>query len=72
MLGEVVNLSAGLAVLLLPLMITALPGVVLLLVLPAVLLLAIAVVPALVVGAVLAPPVLLVRYLRRRVSRPVP
>jgi hypothetical protein len=69
MLGEVVNLSAGLFVLVLPLMIIALPGVFLLLILPAILLLAVVLVPALAVGAVLAPSFLLVRTLRRRVSR---
>jgi Flp pilus assembly protein TadB len=65
-LGEVVNLSAGLFVALMPLMIISLPGVFLILMLPAVLLLAVAVVPALVLGALLTPPLLLVRALRRR------
>ena len=66
MLGEVINLIAGLTVLLLPILLISVPGVLLLLVLPAVLLLAVAAVPALVVGAVLAPPFLLVRALRRK------
>jgi hypothetical protein len=60
--GETVDLTVGLTILLLPLTITALPGVILLLVLPAVLLLAVVAVPALVVGAVLAPPLLLIGH----------
>ena len=60
--------SAGLAVVLLPLWIIAIPGVILMLVLPAVLLLIAVAVPALVVGAVLAPPFLVVRAVRRRRS----
>jgi hypothetical protein len=66
MLGEVVNLSAGLFVALMPLMIITLPGVFLILLLPAMLLLVVAVLPALLLGALLAPPVLLVRWLRQR------
>ena len=66
MLGEVVNLIAGLTVLLLPVLLISVPGVLLVLVLPVVLVLAVAAVPALLVGAVLAPPFLLVRLLRRR------
>jgi Flp pilus assembly protein TadB len=68
MLGDVVDLMGGLAVVLLPLWIIAIPGVVLLLVLPAVLILAVVAVPVLVVGAVATPPVLLVRAIRRRRS----
>jgi hypothetical protein len=64
-LGEVANLSAGLFVALMPLMIITLPGVFLILLLPAVLLLVVAVLPALLLGALLAPPVLLVRWLRQ-------
>ena len=68
MLGEIVNLTAGLAIVLLPLWIIAIPGVILILVLPAVLLLVAVAVPALVVGAVLAPPILVVRAVRRKRS----
>ena len=68
MLGDVVDLTGGLAVVLLPLWVIAIPGVVLLLILPAVLLLAVVAVPALLVGAVVAPPLLLVRALRRKRS----
>jgi len=66
MLGEVANLSVGFVVALLPLLLTAVPGLFLLLVLPAVLLLAVAALPVAVAAALLAPPVLLVRSLRRR------
>ena len=65
MLGEVVNLSAGLFVALLPLMIITLPGVFLILILPLVALLVVAAVPALLLGALLAPPVLLIRLSSR-------
>jgi hypothetical protein len=68
MIGDVVDLMGGLAVVLLPLWIIAIPGVILILVLPVVLLLLAMAVPALVVGAVLAPPILLVRAIRRRRS----
>ena len=66
MLGEVIDLSAGLTVMLLPLLTTALPGVVLLLVLPVALLALVVAVPAALVAAFLAPPYLLVRGVRRR------
>ena len=69
MLGEVIDLSSGLAILLLPLYITAIPGIVLLLVLPALFLLAVAAVPVVVAGLVLTPPYLLVRAIRRRLRR---
>jgi hypothetical protein len=65
-LGEVVDLTAGLTVLLLPMWLICVPGVFLILILPVLLLAIAAAVPALVVGAVVAPPVLLVRALRRR------
>jgi Flp pilus assembly protein TadB len=66
MLGELVDLTGGLAVMLLPLMVTALPGVVLLLLLPAVLVAAAILIPVLV----LVSPFLLARRLaRRRVER---
>jgi hypothetical protein len=66
MVGEVLDIGAGVGIMLLPLFATALPGIILLLVLPAVLLAAVAAVP-LVLGALLiGPPVLVVRALRRR------
>jgi Flp pilus assembly protein TadB len=68
LVGEVVDLTAGLAIVLLPLFTIAIPGVLLILVAPVILLLVVAAVPALVVGAVLAPPFLLVRAVRRRRS----
>ncbi len=68
MLGDVLDLMGGLAVVLLPLWIIAIPGVILFLVLPVVLLLVVAAVPALVVVAIAAPPVLLVRAARRKRS----
>jgi hypothetical protein len=61
-LGELVDLTGGLAVMLLPLMVTALPGVVLLLLLPAVLVAAAILIPVLV----LASPFLLARRVARR------
>jgi hypothetical protein len=66
MLGDVIDLMGGLAVVLLPLWIIAIPGVILVLVLPVVLLVAAAAVPVMLLGALLAPPFLLVRTLRRR------
>jgi hypothetical protein len=68
LVGDVVDLMAGLAVVLLPLWTIAIPGVILILVLPVLLLLVVAAVPAVIVGAVVAPPVLLVRAIRRRRS----
>ncbi len=66
MLVEVMDLSAGLVVALLPLLVLAVPGLVLFVLLPAVLLLALAI-PLAVVGAVVAaPPYLLLRWRRRR------
>jgi hypothetical protein len=68
MVSEVVDLGAGLGILLLPLLVTALPGVVLLFILPAVLLGAVAAVLGAVAAVVLGPPYLLVRRARRRRS----
>jgi Flp pilus assembly protein TadB len=65
-IGEVVNLIAGLTVVLLPLWIICLPGVFLILVVPLLLLGLVVAVPALLVGAVVGPPFLIVRALRRR------
>ena len=65
MIGQVVDLSAGLGILVLPLLVTALPGVILMLVLPAVLLLVVAAIPLALAGALLVP-FLLVRRRRQR------
>jgi Flp pilus assembly protein TadB len=69
MLEEVIDLTAGIGVMLLPLLLLAVPGIILFVVLPAILLVALAA-PLAVVGAVIAgPPYLLVRWLRRRRRR---
>jgi hypothetical protein len=66
MLEELIDLSAGLGVVLLPLLLLAVPGIILFVVLPAILLLALAA-PVAVIGAVIAvPPYLVARWLRRR------
>ena len=72
LLAEVLDLGAGLTVMLLPFLGTALPGVVLVLVLPVALLALLAAVPAMLVAALVAPPYLLVRAARRRRRRPAP
>jgi Flp pilus assembly protein TadB len=66
MLDEGLGLVAGLTTMLLPLFLTAVPGVVLLLVAPAVLVLAVVALPVMVAGAILAPPYLVVRAIRGR------
>ena len=67
---ELIDLSAGVGVALLPVLLLSIPGIILFVVLPAILLL----VPAMIlaaVGAVIAgPPYLLARWLRRRQRRP--
>lgn len=69
MLEELIDLSAGLGVALLPVLLLAVPGIILFVVLPAILLLALAA-PLAVIGTVFAaPPYLLARWLRRRRSR---
>lgn len=66
MLEELIDLSAGLGVALLPVLLLAVPGIILFVVLPAILLLALAL-PLAVIGAVIAvPPYLVARWLRRR------
>jgi Flp pilus assembly protein TadB len=70
MLGEVIDLSAGLGILLLPLLVTALPGVILFLLLPAVLLIGAVAAPVAIAAMLFAPPYLLVRATRRRLRRP--
>jgi Flp pilus assembly protein TadB len=68
-LSEVVDQTAGLTVMLLPLLTIALPGVILLLIAPIALLAVAAAIPAVLVGALLAPPWLVVRAIRRRRAR---
>jgi hypothetical protein len=69
MLEELIDLSAGFGVALLPVLLLAVPGIILFVVLPAILLLALAI-PLAVIGAVIAaPPYLLARWLRRRRRR---
>ena len=65
---EIADLSAGIGVVMLPLFLMAVPGVVLFVVLPALLLLAVAAAPA-ALAAVVAAPVLLGRFLLRRRGR---
>jgi hypothetical protein len=67
MLAEVIDLSAGVGVMLLPLLPLAIPGV-LLVVVPVVLLAAVAAVPAVIATAILVPPFLLARLVRRRLA----
>ena len=69
MLGELMDLSAGLVVGLLPLFLLTVPAIVLFVMLPAVLLIALTL-PLAVIGVVLAgPPYLVVRWRRRRRRR---
>ena len=69
MLWDVVDLASGAVVMLLPLVILAVPGVAVFVVLPALVLLAVAAAPVIVAGAVAVPTYLLVRALRRRPTR---
>ena len=69
MLEELIDLSTGFGVALLPVLLLAVPGIVLFVVPPAILLLALAL-PLAVIGAVIAgPPYLVARWLRRRRRR---
>ena len=69
MLGEVVDLSVGLGVALLPLLVLSVPAILLFVVVPAILLLAVAA-PLALIGAVIAvPPYVVARWLRRRRRR---
>jgi Flp pilus assembly protein TadB len=68
-LSEVVDQTAGLTVMLLPLMTIALPGVILLLLAPVALLALAAAIPVALGGALLAPPWLIVQSVRRRRAR---
>jgi hypothetical protein len=66
MLEEVLDLSIGFIVVALPLLLLSLPGIVLFVVLPAILLLAL-IAPLAAIGAIIGgPPYLLARWLRRR------
>ena len=65
MLEELMDLSAGLGVALLPALLLAIPGIILFVVLPALVLLPL----ALIAAALAAPPYLLARWLRRRRGR---
>ncbi len=69
MLWEVADLAGGAVVTLLPLLLLAVPSAVLFLLLPALVLLAVAAVPAVVAGAVLVPAYLLARSVPRAVAR---
>ena len=72
MLEELIDLSVGFGVASLPLLVLAVPGIILFVVLPAILLLALAA-PLAAIGAVLAaPPYLLARWRRRRRRTPSP
>src|SRR5215217_2619277 len=71
MLEEVIDLSGGFVVVLLPALFLAVPGIILFVVLPAILLFTLAV-PLAAIGAVVAmPPYLLARWLQRRRGRSV-
>jgi Flp pilus assembly protein TadB len=65
MLWEVADLVGGAVITLLPLLLLAVPSVILFLVLPAMVLLAIAAVPVIVAGAILVPTYLLTRSFLR-------
>jgi hypothetical protein len=69
MLEELIDLSAGVGVALLPLLLLAVPGIILFVVLPAVLVLALAAPLAAIAAVIAAPPYLLARWLRRRRRR---
>jgi cytochrome b subunit of formate dehydrogenase len=65
MLWEILELTGGLAAMLLPLMLLAVPGIVLFLVAPAALILLVVAIPAALAAAAVALPYLLVRAVRR-------
>jgi Flp pilus assembly protein TadB len=65
-IGEVLDLTAGLSIMLLPLLTIDLPGVILLLIVPAALLIAAAAIPVVIAAALLGPPYLVIRSVRRR------
>ena len=63
------DLSAGVGVALLPVLLLSVPGIILFVVLPAILLLALAAPLAAIAAVIAAPPYLLARWLRRRRRR---
>jgi Flp pilus assembly protein TadB len=67
--AEALDVTAGVGILLLPLLTIALPGVLLLLVVPVAALILAASVPVLVAGAILVPPYLVVRAVLRLLRR---
>jgi len=69
MLEELIDLSAGFGVALLPVLLLAVPGIILFVVLPAILVLALAAPLAAIAAVIAAPPYLLARWLRRRRRR---
>ncbi len=69
LLWEVADLAGGAAVMLLPMLLLAVPGIILFVALPALVLLAVAAAPVVVVGAILVPTYLLVRLVRRLLRR---
>jgi hypothetical protein len=68
LLWEASELASGAVVMLLPMLLLAVPGILLFAVLPALVLLAVAAVPAVVAGVILAPAYLLSRIVRQRRS----
>ena len=69
MFEELIDLSAGVGVALLPVLLLSIPGIILFVVLPAILLLALAAPLAAIAAVIAAPPYLLARWLRRRRRR---
>ena len=69
MLEELIDLSAGVGVALLPALLLAVPGIILFVVLPAILLLVPMAALALIAAVIAGPPYLLARWLRRRRQR---
>ena len=69
MLEELIDLSVGLGIMLLPLLLLSVPAIVLFVVLPAILVLAVAAPLAVISAMIAAPPYLLARWLRRRRRR---
>ena len=69
MLEELIDLSAGVGVALLPVLLLSVPGIILFVVLPAILLLALAAPLAAIAAVIAAPPYLVARWLRRRRGR---
>ena len=67
--AEALDVTAGVGILLLPLLTIALPGVLLLLVVPVAALVLAASVPVLLAGAILVPPYLVVRAVLRLLRR---